>query len=339
TATATTTASTVQAIMPVTPFYDDTWKKTEQVQLVKQKRFESMIGKLIDKPAAHNSAPVMIAAVPDNDWDPFGEEVKTAKKPTNSWEISGHFAPTYSYRNITSVPADMRRSDFDDAESALLAYSGGINVSYKVMKRLSVQVGLYYTQMGQTINKVTPSYNMYASISSNNAYSKNFLHTSSGNATVTSNIKADVNENYANYFNGSTTQSTVNNISLTSKAAQYSLIERFDYIEIPMLIRYKLIDRKVDFLLLGGMSANILVDNNVFIDNGSELIKDGSILLARPVNYNSTVGLGMNYQVTSNLLIGIEPVFKYFLQSYTSKNTIDSHPYSFGLFTGMYYSF
>ncbi|MDR1667069.1 MAG: hypothetical protein LBS03_05180 [Bacteroidales bacterium] len=335
--------STVSTGIPATPFYDDALKQTKQSQLLEQQRFEFMMGKLLNKPAplpaTRNSAPPMIAAVPDDDWDPFGEEEKTKKKPANKWEISGQFAPTYSYRNITAVPADMRRSDFDDAESALLAYSGGINVSYKVMDRLSVQMGVYYTQMGQTINKVTPSYNMYASISSNNAYSKNFLHTSSGNATVTSNVKTDVNENYANYFNGSSIQGAVNSASLTAKSAQYSLIERFDYVEIPMLVRYKLIDRKVDFLLLGGMSANILVDNNVFIDNGSELIKDGSILLARPVNYNSTVGLGMNYQVSKNLVIGVEPIFKYFLQSYTSKNTIDSHPYSFGLYTGVYYSF
>jgi hypothetical protein len=180
---------------------------------------------------------------------------------------------------------------------------------------------------------------MYASISSNNAYSKNFLRTSSGNVTVSSNMKSNVNENYDNYFNEDAVQAAVSYVPLTAKAVQYSLVERFDYIEIPMLMRYKLIDRKFDLSLVGGMSTNILIGNNVFIDNGKEMIKEGSVLMARPVNYNSTVGIGMNYQLNKSLLIGIEPVFKYFLQSYTEKNTIGSHPYAFGVFTGVYYSF
>ncbi|MDR3094184.1 MAG: PorT family protein [Bacteroidales bacterium] len=325
------------------PIYFDTPTDSEQRKALNTQRLALLVNRFATKPATmplEKNRPVIMAStlpVYNSEWNPFEEKEKT-KVPTNKWEVSGQFAPTYSYRNITSVPSNMKRTDFDDAENAILAYSGGVNVAYSVASRFSVQVGVFYTQMGQSVHGVTSGYNMYAAVSSNNTYSKNTLRTSSGTASVTSSMKADVNENYANYFNESAVQGSLNNLT-TAKTAQNTLIERLDYIEIPMLMRYKLIDKRLDFVLLGGGSTNILISNNIFIDNGKETLKDGSIADARHFNYNTTIGFGVNYQLTSSLLIGIEPVFKYFLQSYTKDNTVGSHPYSLGIFTGVYYSF
>jgi hypothetical protein len=89
----------------------------------------------------------------------------------------------------------------------------------------------------------------------------------------------------------------------------------------------------------GGMSANILINNNVFTDNGSEIVKGGTILMARPVNYSSMMGLGLGYQISRNLSVGFEPTFKYYLQSYTTSSQISSNPYAFGLYTSVFYRF
>ncbi|MDR1673247.1 MAG: PorT family protein [Bacteroidales bacterium] len=266
------------------------------------------------------------------------EDIK-ASKHGNKWEVAGQFAPNYSYRTITDVPGNMRRSDFDNAESALLAYTGGVKVSY-VVSRFSIQTGVYYTQMGQAINHVTPVNNMYAAISSNTSYAKNFVRTSSGNITVSTNLKSSDNNNYANYFTEQKSTASTGNMSLMNRSSNtYRMVERVEYIEIPVLLRYKLIDRKLSFALLGGMSTNILVNNNVFIDNGSELIKDGSMLMVRPVNYNGTVGMGLTYKVSKNLHLALEPQFKYFIHSYTSNNPISNNPYSIAIFTGVVYLF
>ena len=253
------------------------------------------------------------------------------------WEVSGHFAPLQSYRSISSVPAGLRKSDFDDAESPLLAYSGGITLSFSIFKRLSIQTGAFYTQMGQSINNVTPVTNMHAAVSSNNSYTKNFVRTSSGSVTVASNVKADVNSTYSHFFNSDMQYS---NISPTSShTATYQLIERVDYLEIPLMLRYKVINRKFGLSVLSGMSANVLLDTNVFVDTGEEILKSGTILMARPVNYSSTFGLGISYQFMKNISIGMEPVFKYYLHSYTTNSQVGSNPYAFGLFTGAVYRF
>ena len=272
--------------------------------------------------------------VPIDFFDISDDEAPVSRK---RWEISGKFAPIHSYRNITSVPAGLRKSDFDDAESPLLAYSGGLAVSFKVFSRFSIQTGAYYTQMGQSINNVTPVTNMHAAVSSNNSYTKNFVRTSSGSVAVASTLKADVNSEYSNFFNSETQAASIN--PLSSHSSAYQLIERVDYLEIPLTLRYKVVDRKFSLAVFGGMSANVLLDTNTFIDNGVELLKNGTILMARPINYSSSFGFSLGYDVLKNLSIGVEPAFKYYLHSYTTSSQVGSNPYAIGVFTGAVYRF
>jgi hypothetical protein len=291
-----------------------------------------------------NEEPVTVAVVapvapvlPVYDDIVFVDNTSAKSQLRNRWEIMGQFAPLYSsYRSIASVPTGVQKSDFNDAESPLRAYSGGIAVSYKLFDRLSVQTGVYYAQTGQSINNVTPVTSMYIPVSSNNSYPKNFVRTSSGSVTVASNLKSDTNSSYDTYFNAESTTAPIANVSHPVK---YRLIERVDYFEIPLLLRYRIIDRKLNFYVLGGMSANVLIDTNVFVDNGSEIVKGGNILMARPMNYSGTFGLGLGFQMMKNLSLGLEPSFKYFLHPYTTSSQIDSNPYAFGMFTGMSYRF
>jgi hypothetical protein len=265
-------------------------------------------------------------------------DLPAKSKPDSRWEITGRVAPIYSYRAITNIPDGLNRSDFNSAENAILAYSGGLTVAYNVLGRLSIQTGVFYTQMGQSVNNIVPYSNMYAAASTNGSYTKNLVRTSSGDVVVTSNLKTDTNSEYASYFNAAHTENT-SGTSSVSTSANYRLIQRIDYLEIPVILRYILVDRKADFYFLGGMSTNILIDNNIFLDNGRNLTKDGELLMARPLNYSSTIGLGFSYQVMKNLLIDIEPSFKYYLQSYTTNGSINTNPYAIGVYTGIIYKF
>ena len=259
------------------------------------------------------------------------------------WDVTVQFAPMQSYRTISSVPSGLRKSDFDEAESPLRAYSAGIAMSYRVFNRLSIQTGVFYSQMGQSINNVSPATNMYAAISSNNSYPKNFVKTSSGSISVASNLKSDVNTTYSSYFNDE--MQSENNIAVSnsntniSNFVKYRLIEKVNYLEIPLMLRYTIIDKKLQYYIFGGVSANVLLGTDVFVDNGEELVRSGSILMARSVNYSNTIGLGIGYQIFNNLSIGLEPSFKYFRHSYTTSSQIDSNPYAFGISTGFTYRF
>jgi len=327
------------------PEYTDTWNELLRSKPfnLSQRQTAQLNMKTFDKQkvevTANASTPTVIPKYDEIAfYDITNSPAKTQSR--NRWEITGQFAPMYSYRAISSVPNGVRKSDFDDAESPLLAYSGGIALSYSVINRLSVQTGVFYSQMGQSINSVIPVTNMYAALSSNNSYTKNFVRTSSGSVTVASNLKSDANTTYSSYFNAESTESVANNsVANIASPAKYRLIEQIGYVEIPVLLRYRIIDQKLNVYVLGGMSANMLVNNNVFVDNGAEIVKGGAILMARPVNYSGTLGLGIGYQISRYLSVGFEPSFKYFLQSYTTSSQIGSNPYALGLFSGVVYRF
>ena len=330
------------------PVYMDSWNEMLKAQPAKESLRQSMSEKIAQltletyKNEGENVLPIVSPTMAGYDEIIYRDETGSyTKSPSRKrWAITGQFAPMFSYRTISSVPGGMRKSDFDAAESPLLAYSGGITLSRNVMGRFSVQVGLYYSQMGQAINNLVSVPNMYAAMSSINPYNKNFVRTSSGNVIVASNLKSDVNTAYDAYFNPES-QSANNPVAAANIASpsNYRLIERIDYLEIPVMLRYKIVDRKLNIYVLGGMSVNALINNNVFIDNGKELVKGGTILMARPVNYNSTLGFGIGYQINRSLLVEVEPLFKYFLQPYTTSSQIGSNPYAFGMFTGVIYRF
>ena len=324
------------------PVYTDSWNELIRSQPVKlSQRQIAQLKMIASNKQIVETGTLASTAIPQYDEMTLYDLTNSSSKlkPRKRWEMTGQFAPMYSYRAISSVPAGVQKSDFDAAESPLLAYSGGLTVSYSVLRKLSVQTGVFYSQMGQSINSVIPVTNMYAAVSSNNSYTKNFVRTSSGSVTVASNLKSDANTTYSSYFNAEATEAVANSVANIASPAKYRLIEQIGYIEIPLVLRYMIIDRKLNVYVLGGMSANMLVNNNVFVDNGSEIVKGGTILMARPVNYSGTFGFGIGYQISRNLSVGFEPSFKYFLLPYTTSSQIGSNPYALGLFSGVVYRF
>jgi hypothetical protein len=115
--------------------------------------------------------------------------------------------------------------------------------------------------------------------------------------------------------------------------------QSFEYIEIPLLISYKVVDRIIDFQLLGGVSTNLLVGNNVFAEFDGQSINLGKTDDIYKLNYSSVVGFGIEYGFSDQLSFSIEPTFKYYLNSFTSGTRLHVHPFSFGLFSGVSYKF
>ena len=61
-------------------------------------------------------------------------------------------------------------------------------------------------------------------------------------------------------------------LSSTGKTAirEGDVLQHFEYLEIPMLLRYRVVDRRVGLNLLGGLSTNFLVGSNVYFqENGN----------------------------------------------------------------------
>jgi hypothetical protein len=113
-------------------------------------------------------------------------------------------------------------------------------------------------------------------------------------------------------------------------------VQYFDYIELPVSLKYKIIDRKFSFSFLGGLITNFLVNNSVQLKQDGNTESFGTTRDINKVNYQGSVGLGFEYPVMDRLDISLEPRFRYYLNPIDQKFNV--HPYSFGIFAGISYT-
>ena len=268
--------------------------------------------------------------------DPIDHEIENQ----GSWSFGVNFSPLYTSRNITmSMPGNFKEM-YDNVEEGVIAFSGGFNFKYKPVDRISVHVGLFYSRMGQKITDLV-AYDVPPYIASTlpvKGPNKIMLNSSFGPVVVPETslyiedmTVARVENSYSSdYFDP---------VKFGLEGFDSKITQSFEYIEIPLLISYKVIDRVIDFQLLGGVSTNLLVGNNVFTEFDGQRISLGKTADISKINYSSVVGFGIEYGFSDQLSFSIEPTFKYYINSLSKGNRLHVHPFSIGLFSGVSYKF
>ena len=255
---------------------------------------------------------------------------------TYKWSIAALATPTY-YGKINSG-SDQLSKQIMSSEQAVVSYTGGVALSYKVNKRLSIQSGLFYSSVGQELEGI----NSFAGFQKYD-YTKgdhNFEVLTTNGSVYTNNadvfLFADGNSErlITNYNNDvfDPQKASLEYINNTMK-------QSFSYLELPLFLRYKFIDRTVDFNLIGGVSYNLLVDNSVYtvIDGSKYMI--GTTEGLNMFSISSSLGMGMEYKFSEQLSLNLEPTFRYYLNTFNNAAGTHFHPYSFGIFSGISYKF
>jgi len=108
---------------------------------------------------------------------------------------------------------------------------------------------------------------------------------------------------------------------------------------MPLILRFKLLDKVLDLNVIGGLSYNLLVSNNVYatIDGGRYPV--GKTEGLNPVMLSSSIGMGMEYSLSVKFSLNLEPTFRYFINPFSVIPGIRIHPYSIGIFSGLTYKF
>ncbi len=264
------------------------------------------------------------------------------------WSLGGEFAPLYSHRSISSDNLDAGQvSSLNDSETGVLAYAGGLRLAFSKGRRLSVQTGVYYSRYGQEKNQIeTFSYNNTEVTTSETAQATYLAVTNSTGVIYSNNPgnasyeEAITNNSDFNYKSGSAFigLNGFNSTDLAPSEENDIKVEQlFDYLEIPLTVKYKIIDRKFDFSLSGGLVTNLLVNNVVKLEQNGEKTRFGKTDEINQVNYIGSFGLGFEYPLVSGFAFSLEPRFRYYLNPIDKSALI--HPYSFGFFAGVTYNF
>ncbi len=274
------------------------------------------------------------------------EEISYAdtKSGESKWALGGQLAPLYSYRNISSDYLDSYVKDqINSKESGVITYAVGLNFAISPGKRISVQTGLYYSKYGQQTDAV----NIYTSDTRAAAWD-NTLEEGTTNVLISQSIGTVSNNNEdllkfnqpINADEGNRTefsyiaQHTTTDMEVDATATQY-----FEYLEIPLILKYKIIDRKIDLNLLSGISTHFLIGNDIYLDYNNMYDRFPENVNVNNLNYSGSLGIGIEYPILSKLMLSIEPRFKYYINPIVRNPSYTIHPYSLGVFTGISYLF
>jgi hypothetical protein len=122
------------------------------------------------------------------------------------------------------------------------------------------------------------------------------------------------------------------------KELDATFIQTYDYYEIPIVVSYAVIDRKLTMSLSGGLSTNIMYGNNVYFENDNTRYElDAKNEDLKSMSYSGIFGIGVEYPIIKNLNINLQPTLRYSLTPINNSGTV--YPYSFGIYTGLKYDF
>lgn len=266
----------------------------------------------------------------------------------SGWEIGVQASPVYRFdEGAKNSNTSLLKSAL--STQATTSYqpnlSGGISLAYHANDKLSFIGGLNYSALTLAKNGVALSYAGHNWL--NDRFSSDY-----GAESIT---KVDNNtNNNANNNLALNTQVGLANFELPVGASLASarassvapdMVQNYDfkqqaqYLELPLLMRYNLLDKRFGIHVLGGINTNVLVDNSAQLKLQNEVITDSKIDGLRAITFSSSFGMGLNFELTQQINLIIEPTFKMFLNSLNHQQYISAKPYTFGVFSGVSYHF
>ncbi|MEO8235777.1 MAG: hypothetical protein ABI549_10220 [Flavobacterium sp.] len=268
---------------------------------------------------------IIVAVVEENPLEKILKEKETKEKEekkiaenTQKWKVKPNVAPLFMSATQGS-PIDNQFAD--NAKSYENTLSVGLGVDYAVSKKISIRTG---------INKFDYSYNTndivyYADFASKNANSVSNLKT----INVASDAKNMIIED--------------KNISKSKEIAFQAkdeglLNQKTGYLEIPVEVSYKLLDKKFGIQVITGFSSLLLNKNEVSVISSGLTTIVGEANNLNKVHFSTNIGLGFKYSFWKSFEANFEPTFKYQLNTYNT-NSGGFKPYLLGLYSGISFKF
>ncbi len=267
----------------------------------------------------------------------------TKEKISNEpkWGMGGSMSPLYAYRR-SKAGENQDMSYFYDSENPGYGFTGSISAIYKAKKRLSIQTGVQFYRSGISRNDVLFFSNPETgSLLKSGILRKNITYPIESSLGT---INSSDNPFYLTDFVLPDGELYTGDLSALPEFEKYepfqsSIVQSFEFLEIPLLVRYKIVDRKFGLNVMSGVGTSFLVGNDVFMNYQDQKVSIGQTDDVSTFNFTGSVGLGFEYSFNPKLSLNFEPTFKYFLNSFNSSPEVSTHPYFFGIYSGLSFYF
>jgi len=243
------------------------------------------------------------------------------------WSVQPNVAPVYY--NSLSEGSPLSQQFAENSKQGDVTISFGVNIAYQISKRLSIRSGLNSVDMGYA----TDGIEFGPAISSTKGHQLNVrFNNAPAGAPQQPNIALSDGKSPL-YNEDSELQARSENTH------QGSINQKFGYLEIPLELKYRLVDTKVGVNIIGGFSSLFLTDNKVIISSNNNLKSEvGEASNLNDTSFSTNIGIGLDYQFSDKLLFNLEPMFKYQMGTFSSDDGGFS-PYMLGVYTGLSFSF
>ena len=225
------------------------------------------------------------------------EKDSTKTKEKNSFNLFVYGSPTYTGLISDTSPIDKRLAN--NPVKSKITWSYGAYLSYDATPKWSLRFGVGLTNM-KLITQNAP------------------INTT--------------NYNYINY-----TKNTNATIRSQSNDSLMDITQDISYIEIPLELKYAILNKKFGVNAFGGISYMFRNKNSVTAEtqNGMQF-QVGDMKNLASNSYSIHLGVGLDYKFSRRLRFNFEPVFKYHLVDY--KDTGRVNPYTIGILMGLQFS-
>lgn len=261
-----------------------------------------------------------------------GVEMKEESK-LNRWRVGAEVSPTYLSSNLRAASRNI--SELVSNENATLSYSGGVAVSFSVGKRLALQTGIYYSSLGREISGIA-SYSGFSAIAGSKSGNVFGVETTTGRVNTT-NRDIFLADMAGDRIQSIYTADNFDPLKADLTPFGTKLQQSYEYLEIPFMLSYRLVDRRIGVNVTGGMSYNFLLDNKAYAVGDNLKVPVGSTSDLSALLLSSALGMNLEYSFTDKFTVNMGPSVRYYLNS-NGRLSADN-PYTFGIWSGIFYKF
>lgn len=259
------------------------------------------------------------------------------KAYASNLNLGAHFALQYNYRAFANQSGGSYRSiPFNALESQIYTFSAGLNATLALSNGWALQTGLHLNNMGQFIEGISA----YQHPDHKSIYRQNqIVITSLGGVTV---------HDTSHHFSDQSSHRVLDPDEYLDPKVLDALLKSnegltqvLQFVEVPLIFRYKLIGQRVNLHLKGGMAASYLLNKDVYIGSSINRHPIGQTHGLRQLNFSLVGGLALQYPLAGQLYLQLEPTAQLFLRPIRQDglNTGNVLPYNFSLQTGVSYRF
>lgn len=245
------------------------------------------------------------------------------------------FKPTFGtqYSVFNSIEKSAKNTHISQ-DNTNYDVSGGVNIALNSNKRFGIRTGIYYSQMNQSSRNQT---SFSSSVLNDDLNFDEPLFTTGG-------IQEEL-----------VPHSTWGNIDISPKEGDalpvYSTDEKYTdnnfaseiqqtagYLEVPFILKYAIVERRLGVDVLGGINTNFLINNKARLTQG-DVEHYGKTSGLKSFTSNSVAGLSIYYSINDNINVTVEPKIKYYYENLSETTNVEFQPLVLGVFTGLSYNF